>query len=763
MQYSCYANTICLSTPQPWIFHASKDLDRLNVSFCLAMAKKKSLYSLYLDLMYPTVVQRFNYSERNRNRCLFCKEFDLSNVDPNQSMAHQPSFAALQNSAIAGCDLCRLFIIGFKDLFTQKEIENLLKGRNEYDIDTSVHLERSYVDIRRPSAGMRDHIRVIIGNLVNEQGERLVSRYICLPIYAEKGMLYYSSKKNTNLQENTGSTAAKSITYRPVSLNPGSEESIALINSWLEICKSHHMECRKPEQPLPTRVIDVLDNQKILSTHGESGSYIALSYCWGKSGKNILLSRDNLRDFQTRGVNINILPKTVRDAIQITKRIGVRYLWVDALCIIQQEQDLKDFKIEALKMAEYYRNAYVTISVALAADCSKGFLGDRQSSKVAPCEVKYTPKIHYSIRTGPVSGAYIHLLKHGDLHEDNLKPEPIDTRAWALQESELSPRILSFKAEHFSFQCDGQLFSEYYQTSSWQRRKKRGDVGALSDKGFYAHGLSGAQKVLENNYKLGMEHIWTWWYQTVGKYSQREMTNPKDKFAAIAGIVMTVQELAKGKNMFMYGSGAKDLIVQTKYIFGLWSHDLPRGLFWTTGNFLLNKTRPRQLKRQLHIAPSWSWASIDGYVQYLDWPLHENWWVKIGYERVSESLDPIRAVLGPNARELWIRGILKEAKIVTRPVGYESAGHVRRDFVVDKDLEDECLTIVQLASQQLGASYFDIQGEWTRREIGVLRLTEISALLLGQIDERKYQRLGIMVSFDITWFDSEEDRDIVLV
>ena len=184
----------------PWIFHASKGLDHLNVSLSLAtMAKKKSLYSLYLDLMYPTVVQRFNYSERNRSRCLFCKEFDLSNVDPCQSMAHQPSFAALQNSAIAGCDLCRLFIIGFKDLFTQKEIENLLKGRNEYNIDTTVHLERSYVDFRSPSAGMRDHIRVSIGNWVNEQDKRLVPRYICLPIYAEKGMLHYSSKKNTNL------------------------------------------------------------------------------------------------------------------------------------------------------------------------------------------------------------------------------------------------------------------------------------------------------------------------------------------------------------------------------------------------------------------------------------------------------------------------------------------------------------------------------------------------------------------------------------
>ena len=196
-------------------------------------------------------------------------------------------------------------------------------------------------------------------------------------------------------------------------------------------------------------------------------------------------------------------------------------------------------------MAAYYQNAYLTISVALATDCDEGFFIDRLPPRVLPCEVNYTPEKSSGRRESPVTGAYMGFLKY---YSDNDRdPDPIDTRAWTLQEYELSPRILSFKADHFSFLCQQQLNSERHQT---QLRTQ--EVPGLQRTASYPQcsWCAGIPQNIRREWKV--EHVCLV-VQHCQQVQQREMTNLEDKFAAIAGIAKAVQKCPKANTYLEYG------------------------------------------------------------------------------------------------------------------------------------------------------------------------------------------------------------------
>jgi hypothetical protein len=136
----------------------------------------------------------------------------------------------------------------------------------------------------------------------------------------------------------------------------------------LKQCHEEHESCESQTVPfLPTRVIDVgqSDHPRLcISNRNQQACYVALSYCWGGQ-QEVLLTVDTL-DAKIRGLCLENLPQTIRDAIEVTKKLGFRYLWVDALCILQDDQKDKRLEIEA--MGNIYRNATLTV----AASDSKG-------------------------------------------------------------------------------------------------------------------------------------------------------------------------------------------------------------------------------------------------------------------------------------------------------------------------------------------------------------------------------------------------------
>jgi hypothetical protein len=150
---------------------------------------------------------------------------------------------------------------------------------------------------------------------------------------------------------------------------------------------------------LPTRVLDLgtLPGRKAMSNTNdwdglfvngtcrlaekreqEMGQYVALSYCWGTSltYKTITGRLESHR----RGIDFAQLPRTLQDAIMMTRYLDLRYIWIDCLCIIQD--DKLDWEREAGNMASIYSNSYLTIAAARAHHSAEGFLGSRGIRKM---------------------------------------------------------------------------------------------------------------------------------------------------------------------------------------------------------------------------------------------------------------------------------------------------------------------------------------------------------------------------------------------
>lgn len=137
--------------------------------------------------------------------------------------------------------------------------------------------------------------------------------------------------------------------------------------------------------------------------------------------------------FQGNNVAINFdeLPKTIRDAIRVTVGLGYSYLWVDSLCIFQDDES--DQAREIAKMPLIYRNAIITIVAAMASSSSEGFLSQRTTK---------SPTIE-NIRITDVRGKF-YKARMVEVDSSKLGVLPLDTRAWALQESLLSARTLKY-------------------------------------------------------------------------------------------------------------------------------------------------------------------------------------------------------------------------------------------------------------------------------------------------------------------------------
>jgi hypothetical protein len=143
----------------------------------------------------------------------------------------------------------------------------------------------------------------------------------------------------------------------------------------VEECSALHLHCPRFESTiLPSRILDVspengLSTIKLIEGRGSSGKYIALSYCWGGEQKKTLTTES--REAFCDAISLDILPQTILDAVHVTRSLGIKYLWVDALCILQDSQ--VDKQHEVAKINSIYKNAYATISAASAPSANAGF------------------------------------------------------------------------------------------------------------------------------------------------------------------------------------------------------------------------------------------------------------------------------------------------------------------------------------------------------------------------------------------------------
>ena len=207
-----------------------------------------------------------------------------------------------------------------------------------------------------------------------------------------------------------------------------SPEAITEVKRWIESC-ADHVDCSTTSDVLlPTRVIEVLpisgkQRPRLVVTNGLKGRYNTLSYCWGS--QSTVLTHQNLAQFQ-EGIDLSTLSKTAQDAIEITVSLGVPYLWIDAICILQDCS--QDKALELSRMASIYQSSHITIVARSAKNADEGFLQPRK----APSLANAIPFMHNGFRAGTVN-IRRRLRDREALDTDSRPPsDPVDSRAWTL-------------------------------------------------------------------------------------------------------------------------------------------------------------------------------------------------------------------------------------------------------------------------------------------------------------------------------------------
>ena len=165
--------------------------------------------------------------------------------------------------------------------------------------------------------------------------------------------------------------------------------------------------------------------------------YTTLSHCWGQLAIK-KLEKDTLKDM-VKKIAISELPKTFQDAVVVTRELGIRYLWVDSLCIIQDSAE--DWATESSNMRLIYKNCILNIAATAAQDSSIGCFFDRNTNIVRPCRIEITE-----------TGIYDFLSSNAWF--DDVISAPLNQRAWVVQEQLLAPRVLHFGKTQLFWECN---------------------------------------------------------------------------------------------------------------------------------------------------------------------------------------------------------------------------------------------------------------------------------------------------------------------
>lgn len=210
---------------------------------------------------------------------------------------------------------------------------------------------------------------------------------------------------------------------------------------------------------MPTRVLYVGDRKDsgynpdcVCLVRGSETSrkeYFALSHCWGnlrdEDKKAYCTTQDNI-DRRQRGFSLSELPMTFQDAVKVTRELGVLYLWIDSLCIIQYGDNGEDWKHESSRMESVFSEAYCTIAATAAISSNAGFL-----------ERDISPEYIYVQDT---SGMQFYISTDIDDFDNDVGKAPLNTRAWVMQEAVLSRRTIHFSANQTYWECGEGVYCE---------------------------------------------------------------------------------------------------------------------------------------------------------------------------------------------------------------------------------------------------------------------------------------------------------------
>ncbi|KAJ4256024.1 hypothetical protein NW762_009098 [Fusarium torreyae] len=477
-----------------------------------------------------------------------------------------------------------------------------------------------------------------------------------LEVYA---LLEQSHKRPVELGEGNDSVIVR------VQRSSGSKEALELIKMWFQNCRETHTRCHDAEldpRNLPIRVLDLhgLNESRVYlrNTSQTQGEYAALSYCWGPGSPGLFTTAKNVHAHQDEGIEIGNLPATIRDTINVTKELGIRYLWVDRLCIIQDSTE--DWTQQAALMCQIYSGAAVTLSADGSKSAADGLFCTSQTLASLEYKAYQDPK-------QPNNPFVLHQRVYHSTQQSRSQnnTQPIDQRGWTMQERLTSRRVLHFTTEELVWECRTLLECEC-------RRQSHSSPHLFDHRRMHS---------LETTY----DH----WRSVVSQYTKRVLSEDTDKLPALRGLVTRFQELMsyfEGGDMledYLAGLWRGDLVAQLAWkapsdralevfhkakgdmsLIGL-PEVMPPGIHTGAWNRIVHKRKHREgwHRAKDYIAPSWSWAQLHGPVTYLACRPHTPF---ISY------VDIVQAKTVP--------------RISGQPTGQVISGHITMSAFMVKDL-----------------------------------------------------------------------------
>ncbi|KAI0853476.1 HET-domain-containing protein [Daldinia vernicosa] len=452
------------------------------------------------------------------------------------------------------------------------------------------------------------------------------------------------------------------LNYLP-RLEVGTRLNIALLKSWLKECQNHEhskLAIERGSSGLfqsqhPFRLIDVI--QECLVQKDTRCDYVALSYVWGRRptlqfpGQNerevpILLSlQDNVKELSvSMGLSksrpetrkTGRIPRTIRDAMEFTRQIGMRYLWVDTLCIVQD--DLEDKARLIGRMDDVYDCAAVTIIAAAGCDADAGLRG---VSPRAGHPLKPTKIIDAS------DGSVLNISTCLRSLCEEVRSATWNTRGWVFQEQSLSQRCLYFTAEEVFFNCREAQWREGYNYA--RKINAHVDIDIRTGPPWWTRNLRRDLDPTPYHYlgdvggKLDIQAFQT----AVQEYSRKNLTYAHDILNAFEGIF----------NRFNGHRDVSELSIRQAQ--GIPPHLLYQAILWFP--YGKPEKRPCQSEQKADQFSTWSWVYWTGPVEFV---FVDSLWLSRNISQAPIKRVPIYVPIicwyyGGSKKQFWTRDVWK--------------------------------------------------------------------------------------------------------
>lgn len=449
-----------------------------------------------------------------------------------------------------------------------------------------------------------------------------------------------------------------------------------LLRQWLRDCDENHGDCWRPSDQkdirLPTRLIEIGGSPAVVRLVESAKSFknkprfAALSYPWGDSRhhEHYFTDVENY-EMHKRQIPVEALPPLLQNAIQVTRDIGIEYLWIDALCIKQGPNG--DFNYEAERMEDVFSAAYCVLAASRATGVSDGFMGPRKQRQVVA-----------------VPNSSLFLSEDIDDFQHDVIEGHLNKRGWVLQERALARRTIYFTESQTYWECGRGVRCETFSKMSKYVQigmKDNEELTSPCSKQAAFLGDSDFPRMAGRDTKGSQIRLFESLYE---QYSRLHFTNDHDKPIAIAG-------LERRLCAAFHTDGG----------FGVFDIYLGRSLLWQRATADVESLTKITFPCGQEHVPSWSWMAYHGGIKFLDPPFAGIEWTSGEYRSPWKmvSVTKSRNALSVRDHSTSTLGVIAR-DFSSKPDGSDSAqSEMVWDGAIAMHCDFKCVVIGKLRAE----------------------------------------------------------------